>query len=234
MKRTFFKKILAILLLSPAVAFADYQIVSSKNTPGEIYGDIDQFIEREGYSVAYNYDTKNPDWVAYHLNGHEVQQTRKRKDSFREDERVPSQYRSSLSDYKYSGYDRGHLAPNAALDHSEFTQWETFLLSNIVPQLPGHNRQGWKNLEGLVRSYAMDIESLYVITGVIYDELPEYIGNQVEIPDYFYKILYSPENGEIIAFVIPHEDFGSNDLNSYISTIEVVEKATGYDFFYEG
>ena len=233
MKITFFKKIVATILLTPSLALADYQVVSSKNTPGAIYGYFDQFIKRDGYSVAYNYETKNPDWVAYHLDGDDVKETRKRKDSFREDKDVPSQYRSSLSDYKRSGYDRGHMAPNAALDHSESTQRETFLLSNIVPQLPGHNRKVWKNLEEIVRTYAIDMGSLYVVTGVIYDETPEYIGDQVEIPDAFYKILYSPTNDEIITFKIPHVKFEYNDISAYFSTLEEIEQATGYDFFFE-
>jgi endonuclease G len=233
MKTIFSKNILSIIIFFPCLAFANYQVVSSENTPGSIYGDLDQFIERDGYSVAYNYATKNPDWVAYHLSGNEVKETRKRKDSFREDSDIPLQYRSRLIDYKHSGYDRGHMAPNAALDHLELTQRETFLLSNIVPQLPGHNRQGWKKLEEIVRNYAIEMGSLYVITGVIYDETPQYIGDKVEIPDSFYKILYSTTNHEIITFKIPHVKFGFNDIDTYISTLEEIEQASGYDFFFE-
>ncbi|MBM5314338.1 DNA/RNA non-specific endonuclease, partial [Vibrio parahaemolyticus] len=32
----------------------------------------DQFLCRDGYAVGYNYNTKNADWVAYHITAESV------------------------------------------------------------------------------------------------------------------------------------------------------------------
>ncbi|EXJ49881.1 nuclease C1, partial [Vibrio parahaemolyticus VPTS-2010_2] len=81
--------------------------------------DSDQFLCRDGYAVGYNYNTKNADWVAYHITAESVNITNKRSNAFQEDTEMPDYARSTLADYKGSGYDRGHLAPSATMD---FTQ----------------------------------------------------------------------------------------------------------------
>ena len=67
----------------------------------------DQFLCRDGYAVGYNYNTKNADWVAYHITAESVNITNKRSNAFQEDTEMPDYARSTLADYKGSGYDRG-------------------------------------------------------------------------------------------------------------------------------
>jgi DNA/RNA endonuclease G (NUC1) len=48
-------------------------------------------------------------------------------------------------DYTNTGFDRGHLVPNA--DYGE----DTYIISNVVPMLPKFNKGDWKKSEQLIR-----------------------------------------------------------------------------------
>ena len=221
------------LLVFSTSSLAEMTRLDHQHLPFSVCGEFDQVIEHESFITAYNYETKNPDWSAYHLTKENVNITRKRVNSFREDKSVPSKYRASLNDYRKSGYDRGHLAPNAALDQTPETQAETFLLSNMVPQKPGNNRYGWKDLEGLVRDLVNDKGEAYVITGVTYDAYPTFIGDNVEVPDSLYKIIYTPLDNDYIIFDVPNEKFSIHEIEKYITTEAEIESKTDYDFFCE-
>ncbi|MBE4393774.1 MULTISPECIES: DNA/RNA non-specific endonuclease [Vibrio] len=191
----------------------------------------DQFLCRDGYAVGYNYDTKNADWVAYHITAESVNITNKRSNSFKEDTEMPDYARSTLADYKGSGYDRGHLAPSATMDFTRESMKQSFLMSNMSPQLPGFNRVGWRVLEEHVRDLANEYNELYVVTGPIYQGNEGTIGNGVMIPSAFYKVILDPSFDEAIAFIVPHRDVSSSELANFITTIDEVERQTGLDFF---
>ncbi|BFN32263.1 DNA/RNA non-specific endonuclease [Vibrio harveyi] len=191
----------------------------------------DQFLCRDGYAVGYNYDTKNADWVAYHITAESVNITNKRSNSFKEDTEMPDYARSTLADYKGSGYDRGHLAPSATMDFTRESMKQSFLMSNMSPQLPGFNRVGWRVLEEHVRDLANEYNELYVVTGPIYQGNEGTIGNGLVIPSAFYKVILDPSFDEAIAFIVPHRDVSSSELANFITTIDEVERQTGLDFF---
>eukprot|EP01047_Picozoa_sp_COSAG01_P044704 COSAG01_NODE_4066_length_5385_cov_159.277336_3_plen_73_part_00 len=50
-------------------------------------------------------------------------------------------FRAKLSDYRRSGYDRGHMCAAADMKASQHSMDSTFLLTNIAPQVgEGFNR----------------------------------------------------------------------------------------------
>ena len=191
----------------------------------------DQVLCRDGYAVGYNFQTKNADWVAYHITAESVNASYKRSNSFKEDSDLPDYARSTLADYSGSGYDRGHLAPSATMDFSQDSMKQSFLMSNMSPQLPGFNRVGWRILEDHVRDLANEYNELYVVTGPIYQGNESTIGNNVIIPSAFYKVILDPAFNEAIAFIVPHRDVSSSELASFVTTIDAVEQQTGLDFF---
>ncbi|MDC5841400.1 DNA/RNA non-specific endonuclease [Vibrio europaeus] len=191
----------------------------------------DQVLCRDGYAVGYNFQTKNADWVAYHITAESVNASFKRSNSFKEDSELPDYARSTLADYSGSGYDRGHLAPSATMDFSQDSMKQSFLMSNMSPQLPGFNRVGWRILEEHVRDLANEYNELYVVTGPIYQGNESTIGNNVIIPSAFYKVVLDPAFNEAIAFIVPHRDVSSSELASFVTTIDAVEQQTGLDFF---
>jgi endonuclease G, mitochondrial len=60
------------------------------------------------------------------------------------------------------------MAASATVDFSYKSMMESFLLTNMAPQLPSLNRQGWKHLESYIRDLTNKRGKLYVVTGVIY------------------------------------------------------------------
>lgn len=196
-------------------------------------GESNLYLCRDGYVVAYNCDTKQPDYVIYRLTAKSVSSKMTRNDSFEADLSIPKNCRSELSDYSKSGYDRGHLAPYAAMDFSQQSAEQSFLLSNMSPQKAGLNRQGWAELEKYVRFWAKSKGEIYVYTGVIYKKMKpqKFIGkNKVAVPDYFYKIIYAPKQQETIAFVMPNASVSKKDVAKYRVSIVNIEQRTGLKF----
>lgn len=194
-----------------------------------------QVIHHRHYSLCYAEDHEQASWVYYELTAYEASSGRyERTDNFRENPKVTTGS-ASLSDYRASGYDRGHLAPAGDMAFSMTAMSESFYLSNMSPQHPSFNRGVWKQLEGLVRSWAVGQSVLYVATGPVLEPGLRRIGpNQVSIPNRFYKVLldYDEENGSYsaIGFILPNRK-GQGPLAAYAVSVDEVERLTGIDFY---
>lgn len=190
-------------------------------------------IQHSGFTLCYSEENEQPLWVAYVLTPDEVNAPSiKRKDNFRADPYVLTGS-AELSDYKGSGYDRGHLAPYADLSWSEESANDSFYLSNMSPQNSSFNRGKWAELESLVRSFSKT-EPMCVVTGPVLTDGPfESIGkNNVSVPHYFFKVILDYVGNEIkaIGFILPNEKCNDN-LVSYVVSVDQVEHITGLDFF---
>ena len=129
------------------------------------YDADDTIIRHRGYTLSYNSKYKQSNWVAYLLTGEETFKRFQRGEFFAPDPMIPGTDFSI--DYQKSGYDRGHLAPAADMGYSMETMVQSFFYSNMSPQLPRFNREVWKKLEMQVRNWAVEYDSLYVVTGPI-------------------------------------------------------------------
>ena len=190
----------------------------------------DQFLCRESYAVGYDYDKKVPSWVAYHLTPDSVNRKFKRSNKFLPDIAIPPRYRSTLSDYKGTGYDRGHMAASATVDSSYNAMIESFLLSNMAPQFSGLNRQGWRYLEQYIRKWTNQRGELFVVTGTLFEGPHIIIGNGVHVPSHFFKVVYDSISKSAIAFIVPHRAISKSELSGFIVSIDEVEMRTGLDF----
>ncbi|MDD3146287.1 MAG: DNA/RNA non-specific endonuclease [Candidatus Riflebacteria bacterium] len=184
------------------------------------------------YHAGYCEERRNPLWVAYRLDTIEHGEKLKRPKGFKADMRTLS--RVSPGDFVKSGYDRGHLAPNSAIAqrYGLDAQHQTFLMSNIVPQTPDLNRKVWQRLEKMEDEYANRLENVWVITGPIFDEHIQQISNNIEIPDAFFKILFDEEKGNVraMAFLLQQNVTGKEPLESFLTSIDEIEKLSGLDF----
>lgn len=127
---------------------------------------------RDGFIAQVDLRTRNPTYVIERLTSASAFGEKDRTTcQFYEDTTLPPRMRSRLSDYKSSGFDRGHLAPAADHRHSEEELSATFSLSNVAPQHPALNRQYWQRVESFVRNLVHPrsrFQEAFVITGPLY------------------------------------------------------------------
>ena len=192
-----------------------------------------QVVEHSAYILEYNEKYEQAEWVIYLLTKDRVAGSFKRKNNFRSDPKVRTGS-ASLSDYRRSGYDRGHLAPAGDMKWSKKAMSESFFMSNMSPQIAGFNRGIWRKLESIIRKWAVQNEELYVVTGAVLTDNLDTIGkNRVGVPDYYYKIILDYKQPELkgIGFVLPNQE-SKISLNNYAVTIDSIEHLTGIDFFH--
>jgi endonuclease G len=192
----------------------------------------EEVIYHTGYSLLYNETYEQATWVAYELTKEETAKRFDRNNKFIPDPTVKTGTASD-QDYAGSGYDKGHLAPAADMEWSAAAMEESFYYSNMSPQEPGFNRGIWKKLEELVRMWAIENNSIYIVTGpVLTKDLPVIGPDRIAVPGYFYKVIldYNEPGIKGIGFIIPNTSSGK-PLQSYSVTIDSVEKLTRIDFF---
>lgn len=107
-----------------------------------------QVLEDKYISICYDYHNKSAKAVAYELTGNLVNSLNiKKRPRFYTETRVPMEHRANYKDYTRSGFDRGHLAPDASFDSSKESLHSAYTLANIVPQYPNLNRRSWVKAE---------------------------------------------------------------------------------------
>lgn len=195
-----------------------------------------QVVDQTYYTICWNSKYKVADWVAYtitreHLNNSVASRT----EDFREDPKVPTT--STLSDYRNSGYDRGHLFAAASAKYSEEAMSSTFLLTNIVPQAHRYNSMLYLKAEDAERDAARQYGTLYAVSGPVIREGVNYnyIGSGVLVPLECYKALLvidKDNNVYTISLVLP-QDYQNGNLRPYLLTVNELEYLTGIDFFPE-
>ncbi|KAJ7632260.1 hypothetical protein FB45DRAFT_911982 [Roridomyces roridus] len=221
-------------------------------------GPIADPLVRKAYVAAYDRRLRHPAWTAEHLTVASLKRPAdgegpvdRGNSKFVEDEDLPIPFRARLQDYFKSGYDRGHMVPAADAKFSQAAMDETFLLSNIAPQVgDGFNRHYWAYLEDWCRRLTKNYADVYVFTIPLY--LPrqgtdgkwrvtyEVIGSppNVSVPTHFAKVVLatkptSPSKPDVLelsagAFVLPNAPIPDNTpMESFQMPIEAVEHAAG-------
>lgn len=176
----------------------------------------------DGFAVMYSGVSRTPLWSAEHLDRRRLQQAKTidREDSFHEESRLPKSMRASLSDYSGSGYDRGHLAPNANMANRS-QQYDSFSLANIAPQSPRNNRYIWRNIESATRYLTQQYGEVYTITGVAFTgKKTKQLANRVLVPSHFFKAVYIPATNQAGVYYAP------NDESERIDVISIDELTT--------
>lgn len=180
------------------------------------------------FNVMYSGVSKTPLWTAEYLTPERLSIKIKREDNFHEETRVKLAHRALLSDYRGSGYDRGHMAPNGDMNNTA-AQYDSFSLANMVPQAPKNNQEVWRKLEEAVRSIVTkQHKDAYVLTGPVFEgKRLKTIGKGVIVPTAVYKAVYLPKQGVIGAYYAPN----NNSQQVKVVSVCYLEEKLGVNLF---
>jgi DNA/RNA endonuclease G (NUC1) len=227
--------------------------------PSNAVADISQpnnyLMEKPTYTLSYNRDKGTPNWVSWHLDTSWFGSLA-RVDTFRPDPAVPADwYRVQATDFFSTGFDRGHMTPNADRDNENRIpiNQETYLMSNMVPQAPDNNQGPWANLENDLRSILTTggENEIYIVSGPLGvggsgsngGTTTTVAGGNVTVPAYTWKVALVLSKGDddvsrvtantrTIAILMPNTQGIRNiPWQNYLTTVDNIEALTGYDFF---
>lgn len=200
-------------------------------------------IRRDQFAISYNDDTHQANWVSWSYslsdNG-----SASRTDAWAVEELLPSTFLKIGTSTFGSGWDRGHMCPSADRLKSRADNEFTFRMSNIIPHASQNNQGLWANFESYCRSMASDGDEVLVISGPAHFTGSR-IGNQMSIPSSVWKIAVEIPNANsptpanqritaaarVIAILTPNVSTGLGTWQSYITSVEEIEEATGLNFF---
>lgn len=238
MKRKIFILLIIVNLIFNSFANDVLEISNPSNAGNDEYNYL---IEHDTFYISYNNSLLIPNWVGWHVDKNDLSSGRY-SGIFIADNKLPKSWiKVQHKDYSNSGYDRGHLCPNADRNAYEKGK-ETFITTNIVPQTPECNRGVWKNFEEFCRTIVEnDNCETYIYAGV-YGEIGVMSNKNISIPEYCWKVVIILEEGEndlnrinkdietVSVWIPNNSNCSEKDWEFYIVNIRYIEKITGYDF----
>jgi endonuclease G, mitochondrial len=197
-------------------------------------------------ALSYNDTWRFPNWVAWRLTAQDIGNA-ERSNNFQPDMSLPAGFtRVTPSDYRRSGYDRGHNCPSKDRSVSREQNDAVFLMTNITPQQHGMNAGPWEGLESYSRDLAQQGNELYIYCGHGFDgqKKRKTIGeNGVLVPDFGWKIVVVVPPGKglplsritettrIITVRMPNiSTISKKDWRDFRTSVAEIEAATGLKF----
>lgn len=193
------------------------------------------------YSFFWNSEHMTADWVAYPLCRGNMGEG-KRSNSFGLCPFMPQSEQPVLfRGYRRGNgywYSRGHQIPSGdRLSYKANVQ--TFYGVNMTPQNEELNGGVWGSLENRVRSLARRCDTLYVVTGCLYDGYEgEYVldndGKKVAVPTGYYKALLMRDGSSFhaCAYMFENRAYENGRLDrGMMMPVAELEARTGMTFF---
>lgn len=182
----------------------------------------------DDFAIYYSPIDKKPIYTVERLNGEQLKAPHPRRtNQFYEEGRLSFSERALLSDYRGSGYDRGHNVPAGDMTQ-ERGMAQSFSLANMMPQARQNNQGIWaKRVEEPTRQYIKRVQGdVYVFTGSV-GQAGSIGKSKVTIPSHLYKLVYDPTKKMAWAYWVENTD--EAQMDPPISYAELVLK-TGIDF----
>lgn len=240
MLREYRRIILYVIILCFTLAWGTECVAQQQPTkvgkielPLPLNNKSEQILYRQGYTASYNKDYKIPNWVAWHLTReHATGIVSRPGNAWHEDAEVPEP-RAIPSDYKGSGWSRGHMCPAGDNKWNSDAMYESFLLTNCCPQNANLNSGDWNQIEMSCRRWAEKYGDIYIVCGpILLNRTHETIGSsKIVVPEAFFKVVLCLKGKpKGIGFIRRNTDTARRkDL--YVNSIKEIERITGITFF---
>lgn len=240
------KRIGAQAGLNPDRVASWLELPATQEDDGRFFFTHDMTVGRyngRNYSFYLDTDAMISVWVAYPLNKGLIG-SGSRTNEWGLDPKVPRQYQPVIYSGFKGGYERGHQLPSADRYSANVS---TFYGTNMTPQRGELNENAWATLEGYVRNWSNQFDTLYVVTGADINGAGDYAtdndGKEITVPvGYFKALLGYKRSGTIgitgttggysaIGFYFKHKYYDDSEIMDQAMTIDALEQKTGFDFF---
>lgn len=206
----------------------------------------DHLMRKPQYALSYNADENVANWVSWQIEAGWFGDVQRHKGKFLTDPELPAGfYRVTHDDYTNSGFDRGHMVRSEERTRSVEDNRATFLMTNILPQYHDLNAGPWLRLEERCEELGRrQGKQLFVMAGGVLgrgEKRLRTIGKGVVVPSTYFKIVVVLEPGEgpedvtssteVMAVLMPNkEGIQGEGWEKYRTTVDEIERRTGYDF----
>ncbi|MGB7412604.1 MAG: DNA/RNA non-specific endonuclease [Thermosynechococcaceae cyanobacterium] len=191
------------------------------------------------FALSYNRSRGIPNWVSWQLDQGWLGDI-DRQNNFRPDEALPKKWNHvTPTDYRRSGYDRGHLTPSGDRTNTTINNSATFLMTNIIPQAADINRGPWVDLEEYCRDLVRRGKTLYIIAGG-YGKRDAITRGKIIPPAQVWKVIVVLDQPDIksitaqtlvMAVDMPNQNSAATaPWRRYLVSVDSLERQTGYDF----
>lgn len=212
----------------------------------------DIIIARRQYTISYNPNRGDPNWVSWNLDATHTGSA-PRCNCFTAD--------TALTRLGFPAYDtndwinggvwsRGHMSPSADWADTPGDNAPTYFLSNMLPQNQTMNAGAWGDLENYLRTQAVGNAEIYIVAGGIFTKNRSGAGvdgfgfmnslGHIAVPDSVWKIAVILPDGRavnsvsntsdirVIAVNMPNAASASGTWNPYVTTVNAIQRSTGY------
>ena len=222
-----------------AAAFAASVHVALGVPRDAVPGD-DVIVDHGVFVLSYNPARRLANWVAWRLTAADLGRAARSKE-FRADPLLPSIYPPVLPRaFHGTPYVRGHMCPSAERKASTGSNAETFVMTNIQPQVPELNGGPWERMEQYERKLAERGRVVFLVAGGLFDDRAVTLRGGIAVPRASFKVLVSLEPGQdastitratrTYAVIMPNvAAVGGTSWTSHLTTIDEVERQSGYD-----
>lgn len=195
-------------------------------------------LEKDQFNVGYSKKRFEPNWVSWIVTKESMGEV-PRTNRFHTEQDLPEGMSATPSDYKKSGYDRGHVCPSADRTASEDDNYATFSMANMVPQEKSLNRGPWKDLEEYCRDLVLAKNKLYIVAGA-YGGTKK-LNSKVVVPSHCWKVIVvlpksvnTPSEVKadcrVLAVLMPNtSDIKKRDWTEFITSVDEIEKKCHLD-----
>ncbi len=211
--------------------------------------------DKVNFSVEWDCDKKSQRWSCYQMHkgyaGDYNRVTNGTGDKYPQDPQVAPEDRYE-DQYWRSGFDHGHICPNADRTFSYDANYQTFYLTNMQPQYTKFNGSSdkkefglWLRMETQLRNWVNNLgpkDTIYVCKGGTIDDeknIIKRINGKLIVPKYFFTAVLRKfyVNGKYEYLAVGYWCDQTNEyrtdekIKNHCMSIEKLQQLTGIDFF---